>query len=469
MFRPVELRGISLSFPHKTCFSDFTARIGPRARIAIIGKNGSGKSSLLKLLSGELSIQEGSIIRPEGLIVGHVPQLASGERYEQLSGAQRFHAALNDALKHQPTLLLLDEPTNHLDTVNRQNLMKFLDHFPGAVVIASHDQALLRQSIQTLWHIQDNQQVAVHEGSYDDYRQSLANRQKKVHQALSQLSQEKKALHQKRMNEQVRVKKKRIHGEKKYDGDKLALRSAQGRGQRTANKHSKHLNHNKQQWLAEKEALRQPEIIRPDFSLTGKTQGNKRLVCIQQGEVGYDTPLLQSIHLSMTGHERLALSGPNGVGKSTLMKAMLSETGPRLRGQWLLPAKEAIGYLDQHYSTLNPAHSVYETIESLPLNWHSQAIRNHLNRFLFRKNEEVQARVATLSGGEKARLALAVIAALPPQLLLLDEITNNLDLETREHVIEVLCDFPGAMIIISHDQAFLQAIGVERFYTLGLE
>lgn len=171
----------------------------------------------------------------------------------------------------------------------------------------------------------------------------------------------------------------------------------------------------------------------------------------------------------MTGHERLALSGPNGVGKSTLMKAMLSETGPRLRGQWLLPAKEAIGYLDQHYSTLNPAHSVYETIESLPLNWHSQAIRNHLNRFLFRKNEEVQARVATLSGGEKARLALAVIAALPPQLLLLDEITNNLDLETREHVIEVLCDFPGAMIIISHDQAFLQAIGVERFYTLGLE
>ncbi|QRN04213.1 ATP-binding cassette domain-containing protein [Legionella sp. MW5194] len=469
MFRPVELQTISLSFSHKPCFSQFTARIMPGARIAIIGKNGSGKSSLLTLLAGERSPDEGVIIHPPGLVIGHVPQIPLGDHYEALSGAQRFHAALNEALAHEPSLLLLDEPTNHLDAGNRQSLLKFLDRFPGAVVIASHDRQLLRQSVHTLWHIQDNHQITVHDGSYDDYCQALLQRQQKITQALSILSREKKALHQQLMKEQERAKKKRVHGEKKYDGDKLALRSAQGRGQRTANKNSKHLQSEKQQWFEEKERLRQPEIIRPHFSLAHKTQGNQLIVNIQNGIIGYDQPLLHNIHFSLSGHQRLAVSGANGVGKSTLVKALLSDAVPRLGGQWHVPAKEAMGYLDQHYSTLNPRLSVYETIESLPLRWQSQAIRRHLSAFLFRKNEEVHAPVATLSGGEKARLALAVIAAFPQQLLILDEITNNLDLDTQNHVIEVLREFPGAMIVISHDSAFLEAIGVERFYTLGVD
>jgi ATPase subunit of ABC transporter with duplicated ATPase domains len=123
-----------------------------------------------------------------------------------------------------------------------------------------------------------------------------------------------------------------------------------------------------------------------------------------------------------------------------------------------------IGYLDQHYGTLSPKKSVLETIADLVPTWSHAEIRRHLNDFLFRKNAEVNALVATLSGGEKVRLTLAQIAAKTPQLLILDEITNNLDLETREHVIQVLKEYPGSMIVISHDEDFLHAIDIQSWY-----
>lgn len=123
---------------------------------------------------------------------------------------------------------------------------------------------------------------------------------------------------------------------------------------------------------------------------------------------------------------------------------------------------EDIGYLDQHYGTLNPDKTVLETIADLVPHLPHAEIRRHLNDFLFRKNEEVNALVSTLSGGEKARLSLAQIAAKTPKLLILDEITNNLDLETKEHVTQVLKAYPGAMIIISHEADFLEEIGISE-------
>jgi ATPase subunit of ABC transporter with duplicated ATPase domains len=136
-------------------------------------------------------------------------------------------------------------------------------------------------------------------------------------------------------------------------------------------------------------------------------------------------------------------------------------------GNWYAPKISDIGYLDQHYGTLHAEKTVLETIAELVPTWPHIEVRRHLNDFLFRKNEEVNALVSTLSGGEKARLSLAQIAAETPKLLILDEITNNLDLETKEHVVQVLREFPGAMIVISHDSDFLEEIGISEVVNVG--
>ncbi len=176
--------------------------------------------------------------------------------------------------------------------------------------------------------------------------------------------------------------------------------------------------------------------------------------------------ILSDVNLNIVGANRVAILGDNGSGKSTLIKSILGDTSLIKQGEWETPQAHEIGYLDQHYVTLNPEKTVLEVITHALLHATYLDIRKHLNDFLFRKNEEVEAVVSSLSGGEKARLSLAQIAAKSPKLLILDEMTNNLDLETRAHVIEVLKAYPGAMIVISHDQNFLKAIDIETFYLI---
>jgi len=149
------------------------------------------------------------------------------------------------------------------------------------------------------------------------------------------------------------------------------------------------------------------------------------------------------------------------------LKAILNEPSVTRHGEWSNVAPEHIGYLDQHYSALDASLSVLEVIQrAFPKGTTHADLRTHLNRFLFRSNEEVQALTPTLSGGEKARLSLALISAKTPSLLLLDEVTNNLDLETRQHVIDVLKAYPGTLIVISHDEEFLHAIAVTTWYEI---
>jgi ATPase subunit of ABC transporter with duplicated ATPase domains len=188
------------------------------------------------------------------------------------------------------------------------------------------------------------------------------------------------------------------------------------------------------------------------------------VVQISNGSVGYceGQPILSGISLSLQSPEHIAITGDNGSGKSTLIKAILGDESVCKTGDWHVIKQEDIGYLDQHYGTLIPDKTILETISDLVPAWSHAEIRRHLNDFLFRKNEEVSTLVGTLSGGEKARLSLAQIAAKTPKLLILDEITNNLDLETKEHVIQVLKYYPGAMIVISHEADFLEEIGISE-------
>ena len=149
---------------------------------------------------------------------------------------------------------------------------------------------------------------------------------------------------------------------------------------------------------------------------------------------------------------------------STIFKAILSDSKVICSGNWYVT--KDIGYLDQHYNNLDLEKSVLENIASLAPHWNLQEIRRHLNDFLFMKNEEVNVLAKNLSGGEKVRLSLAMIAAKTPKLLLLDEITNNLDLETRQHVIEILKEYPGSLVVISHDEDFLKEIGIKDNFVI---
>ncbi len=464
MHKPIPLQDLGLAFSHKTCFENFNARILPRSRIAIIGRNGSGKSSLLNILQGKIEPTEGRVIISPEIQIASVPQIIEGD----LSGGERFNQALRNALDCYPDVLLLDEPTNHLDRTHRQSLLKLLQEFDGALIIVSHDVELLRHNIDIFWHI-DQERIHIFQGNYDDYvRECERQRQSLTHQK-NQLNKQKKSMHQHLMQEQQRAAKSREKGEKSIEKCKWPTVGSKAKMARATvtSINKKSVIRNKNQHLATQlSALYLPEIITPKFSLNANTLRHQNLITINDGSIAYlhQALVLTRLNLSISSHDRVALCGDNGSGKSTLIKALLSDKTVIRSGEWLTPKLSDIGYLDQHYSTLVSSDSVLDSLQKIVSDWSMLEIRRHLTDFLFFNNEEVNALVSTLSGGERARLCLAQIAALTPKLLILDEVTNNLDLESRAHVIQVFKDYPGAILVISHDAYFLEEIGINDYY-----
>lgn len=452
----IQLKNLSLSFPHKTCFEDFSADIYDGNRIAIIGRNGSGKSNLLKMIksiSADISI-------------GYVPQII--EDFDNLSGGQRFNESLTKALSQNPDLLLLDEPTNHLDQSNRRSLIRMLDSYLGILIVVSHDLELLNKHIDILWHINDGS-ITKLTGNYDDYMHELQTKRNSITKELSKLERQKDSMHQALMKEQSRASKSRKKGEKSISQRKwptIVSHANARNAQETSGKKKLNIDHKKQMLNDQISNLYLSEIITPKFSLNSNDIGEHNLISISEGSIAYKNKnhILHNINLSINSKDRIAITGDNASGKSTLIKAIINDMNITQLGQWHLPLLKDIGYLDQHYRTLNPNNTSLETIQNLVPTWSHAEIRRHLNDFLFRKNEEINTPVIHLSGGEKARLTLAQISAKTPKLLILDEITNNIDLETKVHVIQVLKNYPGAMIVISHDEMFLEEIGIHTRY-----
>ncbi|OEG70337.1 antibiotic ABC transporter ATP-binding protein [Candidatus Endomicrobiellum trichonymphae] len=466
MQKSIFLNHISLYSPNKICFEDFSAQIQTGNRIAIIGNNGTGKSSLLKIIKGDLPASEGEM-QNKNVSFGYVAQLISG--YENLSGGEKFNKALSAALLNHPDILLLDEPTNHLDLKNRRSLIKMLNFYKGTLIVVSHDAELLRSSIDILWHI-DNGKISIFSGKYDDYRQTITRERQDIENELEFLAKKKKENHKALMKEQLRAKKSKERG-RKFVEQKRWLPALGDLNQSSAQKRtgkSRESISNKRKILNERLSnLRLPEIIKPSFSLIAKDIALKTIVSVSGGQTGYGHKIIsKDINLSVAGSKHLAVTGDNGSGKTTLFRAILNYPQIKKSGVWNLPHSEDIGYLDQCYSSLDETKTVLETLTDLsPEKTHAE-IRDFLNDFLFRKNEEVNKQVSVLSGGEKAKLSIAKIALQTPKLLLIDEITNNIDLETKEYVTQVLKEYPGAMIIISHDSTFLEDIGITHYYKL---
>ncbi len=458
------LKNLSLVFPHKICFEDFSAAVPYGSKIAVTGNNGTGKTTLLKALHGLNTPIEGDIALPPFSVTAYVPQVV--ENYETLSGAQRFHKALTAALAQNPDILLLDEPTNHLDLSNRRELMNMLAHYQNTLIVTSHDPELLRR-INTIWNISGGR-ISVFNGNYDDYKTQNALIRQSLENKLNNLEKDKKQAHKDLMQEQQRAAKSRRHGELAAIKGKWAPIIAGGKkrlAQKTAGLKNSAIRDNKEDINRQIMELGLRDIIKPSFNLpAGFTKNN--VLFIAEGSAGYgEKIILRDINISISGTERIALIGDNASGKSTLIKA-IGDKLLRKGGIWQTPRQNECGYLDQHYSNIAGHKNALEVISNLsPDRTHAQ-IRKHLNDFLFRKNEEVTAPLSTLSGGERARLSLAAIACRAPQILMLDEITNNIDLQTRQHIEQILIAYPAALLVISHDIDFLKNIGIETVFKI---
>ncbi|WP_449432230.1 ATP-binding cassette domain-containing protein [Pseudomonas putida] len=461
----IELRNVGLNHGRKVCFSDIDARIEWGQRIAIIGDNGSGKSSLLSLLQGSLAPSEGQIERHGGLLIGYVQQVLDGE--SSLSGGQRVNQALTQALALGPDLLLLDEPTNHLDAGNRRSLSRLLEHFHGTLVLVSHDVALMNQTCDTLWHLHHGR-LDVFNGCYADYMAERDLQRGVLGKRIAEVRRARDDAHDSLMQEQARAASARKRGVKAIQNSKWAtVRSPTklGRGNTTAGRKQAQILQQQRELGEQLSELRPEPVIVPRFHLPPASQSSRVLIQVRDASIGYaETPVLSGIDLQLAGGERLALVGNNGSGKSTLARAILGDPRVWRQGDWLTPSPAQIGYIDQHYSTLPATASVQQALAQQVPEWPLEQLRAHLADFLFRDGDTVQTPVHALSGGEKARLSLACIAARPPQLLILDEPTNNLDLRMRTHVLEVLTDYPNALLVISHDEEFIDGLGITRRY-----
>lgn len=359
---------------------------------------------------------------------------------------------------------MLDEPTNHLDQNNRKSLMRLLNNFPGTLIIVSHDVELLRKYVNTFWYI-ELPKISLFTGCYNDLLRENYQKRYAIEKELSRLDRQKKDMHQSLMQEEQRAAKSRQKGQKLIDNKKWPTITSKAKAlnsEETTGRKKQAINVKKDFLIQELQDLRLPEKIIPKFLLPYADASKACVLSITNGSVGYQKPILEDININLFTGEKLVIIAKNGSGKSAILKAILNDNKVIRSSNWYVT--KDIGYLDQHYNNLEFNKIVLKNIVSLAPHWNCQEIRRHLNDFLFRKNEEVELIAKDLSGGEKVRLSLAIIAAKTPKLLLLDEITNNLDLETRQHVIEVLKKYLGSMVVISHDEDFLEKIVVPWSY-----
>jgi ATP-binding cassette subfamily F protein uup len=448
----VDAAGVSVSRPGRPLFRDLSLTISTGDRVAIVGLNGTGKSTLLNVLTGRVEPESGVVRRGRDVRIGYLDQRpvlhgatvreAVGEGWEaeavldklgmgrlldtpvtQLSGGQAKRTALARVLVTESDLLVLDEPTNHLDVGAIAWLEERLAQFRGGLLLVTHDRHVLDRVTNRILEL-DRGTGFVHEGGYGSYLEAKALREEQA--AASEATRRNLArteLAWLRRGAPARTRKPRARIEA---ATKLIETRAQA-------------------------AARSDTI---DLHMGTPRLGDKvvELVGVGHAYPG-QPPLFEGLDFLLDPRERLGLVGPNGTGKSTLLDIIAKrkvptsgtvEYGPTVR----------LGYYDQVGVELDPTQRVREAVAGprREPDWTDAAL---LERFWFDKDAQ-WAEIGTLSGGERRRLQLLLVLAQKPNVLLLDEPTNDLDLDTLRVLEDFLEDWPGALIVVSHDRAFME-------------
>jgi len=504
----IRLDNVSLAYGHRPLLDHVKLEIRRGEQLCLVGRNGEGKSSLLRLIAGEIKPDEGSVWIRQGtkiaslaqeiplettgdvfdVVAGGLADLGrllsqyhhtaaelahthsatlntndamqrlsdlqhelesrNGWELEQrvetvlarlgldgsadmqtLSGGWRRRAMLAKALVSEPDLLLLDEPTNHLDIDAIAWLEEFLAGYPGAVLFVSHDRAFLKRLATRMIEL-DRGQLSSWPGHYDDYLRQKAEslEVEATHNALfdKKLSQEEAWIRQ-------GVKARRTRNE----GRVKALEE-----------------------LREQRRARRERTGLADLQLDQGEKSGKLVFEAKGADFSYGkTAVIRDLTTTIERGDRIGIIGPNGAGKSTLIKLLLGELEPT-RGTIRRGVKLQVAYFDQQRDQLDPEKMLMESVtdgQSVTINGRSRHVAGYLQDFLFAP-ERLRSPVRTLSGGERNRLLLARLFAQPANLLVMDEPTNDLDVETLELLEELMLDYQGTILLVSHDRAFLDHV-----------
>lgn len=387
-----------------------------------------------------------------------------------LSGGELMRTRLARMLIASPDILLLDEPTNHLDIKANIWLRQFIRDWVGGLLIVSHDRNFLDEVTDTTWEI-DQKNLRIYGGNYSFYRVQKGIEEGSQEREYILLTKSLKTSKKKMVKEQERASHsaRRDLSIKPEDHDRARAHYFKDRATRTSGKNKKKFKETVEEVSKEVEnaKLLRDSLIVP--TLEGNNpHRNKSLIVLSDFVCGYnEDPILTGDSFVARGSDRIALFGNNGSGKTTFLRSIKGDSDVFIEGELSVATNLSLQFLDQNYSIVNREESVLEnTIRANPTMNRSD-IRQHLARYLFRKNSEIDKIAARLSGGELARLSLAMITTSNIDLLILDEPTNNVDIPTIEQLEKSLTNFKGSVIVVSHDLAFLQNLGITNSYVIS--
>ncbi len=487
----LNLNGITVRLGGRTILDGASASLPPGSRVGLIGRNGAGKSTLVRVIAGMLEPDDGTADMPRGARLGYIAQEAPsgtatpfdtvlaadteraalmiesetsedpdrlGDVYERLiaidaytapmraaqillglgfdedmqqrpldsfSGGWKMRVALAALLFSQPDLLLLDEPSNHLDLEAVMWLEDFLVGYKATIVVVSHERDFLNNVVDHILHLQ-NGKIQLYPGGYDSFERQRAER-------MAQLAAAK-------ANQDIQRAKLQ---------DYVARNSARASTAKQAQSRQKMLA--KMQPIAE--LANDPSL---SFDFPDPTELRPPLITLDMASVGYsETPILKRLNMRLDPDDRVALLGRNGNGKTTLARLLAAQLTP-MDGEMASSGKMKVGYFTQYQvEELDADDTPLEHMTRIMKGASPAAVRAQLGRFGFSGDKAV-GKVGKMSGGEKARLALALITRDAPHMLILDEPTNHLDVDAREALVQALNAYTGAVVLVSHDRHMLE-------------
>lgn len=520
----------NLSYTHLNkdlLFSDINLTVNHHDKIALIGNNGVGKSTLLKIIAKELQSSDGHIhtdTEPyhvpqifgqfnhltiaqalriedklnalkeilngntseesfeilnddwtiedrchEALQYWQLSDLHLSQKMETLSGGQKTKVFLAGVSIHQPELVLLDEPSNHLDISGRQLLYDFIQSTKNTLIIVSHDRKLLNL-LDTVCELNKNG-IKVYGGNYDFYEV-----QKKIEaNALNQHIQGKeKALKKAKEKERETLERKqksdnRGKGKQEKSGvARIMMNTLRNNAENSTAKlkgvHVEKIGNIKQELQNLRSSLSETDQMKLDFD-NSKLHKGKKSFTAENINFAYDNERYiwnENLNFQIVSGERIAIKGTNGSGKTTLIKVILGDLTPQIGSVFIAENKTV--YIDQDYSLINNNLKIYEQVQEFNIStMQEHEVKMRLNRFLFTK-EDWDKPCSSLSGGERMRLMLCClnVSNQSPDIIVLDEPTNNLDIQNIEILTNAIIEYQGTLLVISHDETFLEKININR-------
>ena len=396
-------------------------------------------------------------IRLEAVLAGlNLADIPRDLPVERLSGGQKTRLGLAGLLIQQPRLLLLDEPTNHLDIDALTWLERWLADYDGAALIVSHDRAFLDATTSRTLMLD----LAAHTlrdfaGNYTAAIETIAREREQQWQAYS--DQQEEVLRLQNAARQLRgLAKFKRGGKTDRDNDKFAKAFFANRSIGTISR-AKHIEQRLERLLAEERVDKPGRQWQLKLNFADDAGGARQVLSLENVGMTFGShPLFSGVNLTLTHGQRVALIGPNGEGKTTLLRLIAGELAPT-SGQIRLGSGVKLGYFAQEQERLDSASTPYDTIRGVAVNMSQTEIRGFLHFFLF-AGDEAFVPVANLSYGERARLMLALLVAEGCNFLLLDEPVNHLDIPSRERFEEALAQFPGTLLAVVHDRAFIRRV-----------